>query len=250
MRFSLMVFLLTVAMMNQAYANWIQFGDQSLPCASQYDVVQAKSLYTAQVLDNGTGKLHFIKNPATDKQCASDATKCREDAYLIPGDRVIVSSGTDELSCVLYVSPKGTSKMGFLPANCLDFETNVFAKFDTPEMQGDWTTGNSTITISGRESSFVMIDGEASNGPPSYHTGSIMGPAFLQPEGMLAGYEDNHYDGSEPASGTPGSFDGCRVRLRSLTHFMVVEDNDSCGGQGVSFSGVYIKTNETETPTK
>ncbi|UHS60741.1 hypothetical protein HRR99_03990 [Agrobacterium vaccinii] len=245
MRFSLMVFLLTVAMMNQAYANWIQFGDQSLPCSSQYDVVQAKNLYTATVLDNGTGKLHFVKNPATDKQCASDGTKCEEDAYLIPGDRVIVSSGTAELSCVLYISAKGNSKMGLLPARCLDFETNVFAKFDTQEMQGSWKTGNSTITISGGEnSSFVMIEGDAGNGPPSYHTGSIMGPAFLQPEGMLAGYQDNHYDGTEPAMGTPEPDDGCRVRLRSLTHFMVVEDNDRCGGQGVSFSGVYVKPSE------
>lgn len=175
------LFLLIAASANHAFAGWVEFGDQSLPCSNEYDVATAKSLYTATVLDNGSGKLHFVKDPAQDKQCASDRTKCQEDAYLIPGDRVIVSSGSAKLACVTYISPKGRSAMGLLPASCLSFESNFFAKFDTPEMLGDWARGSTAqITLAKEDDSSLHIDGEATRGPPSYNTGSISGPAFYR----------------------------------------------------------------------
>lgn len=241
MRLLPICFTLMTLTSTNAWAGWIEFGDQSLPCSSQYDVIGAAELYTATINKNGAEKVHFIKTKAEDSTCPSDSASCIQEAYLVPGDRVIVSAGSGTLACVTYISPKGPSKMGLLPAPRLDFETNFFAKLDSKEMLGTWSSDASEVSLSKGDSGFITIDGDATRGPPSYNSGSIFGPAFISSEGMTAGYEEEHYDGEKAASDPAELSGGCRVRIRSLTHYLVIDDNDRCGGQGVTFSGVYIK---------
>lgn len=58
---------------------------------------------------------------------------------------------------------------------------------------------------------------------------------------QLAGYDAAQYRGDAPANNARSSEEGCRVRFRFAGHYLLVDDNGVCGGNGVSFSGVYTK---------
>lgn len=88
----------------------------------------------------------------------------------------------------------------------------------------------------------MLVEGEATLGPPSYNFGNLSGPAYVGGVGDVAGYSDRHYSGDKVASAPFEAGDSCRARFRTTGRYLIVDDNEQCGGNRVSFTGIYVKT--------
>jgi len=62
-------------------------------------------------------------------------------------------------------------------------------------------------------------------------------PAQATPQGDTIAFVD---DGSIAFEKTDAG--ECRVRMQRVGALLMVEDNDGCGGAGVTFSGLYRRT--------
>jgi hypothetical protein len=194
-------------------------------------------------------RLHFLApQSAETPNCPSLSEECRLPAYLVAGDEVLITEfGSEGLACAHYISATGKVSSGWLDKSKLAAYGDDVVAFDSPEAYGEWVNAlyDSTITISPSaegEGAYVLVEGDASRGPPSYNMGAFGGPAYMSDNNRLAGYEDVHYGGEEPASAPRTPMDSCRIRFRFAGHYLHVDDNNLCGGHGVTFSGVYAKT--------
>lgn len=52
--------------------------------------------------------VHLVKDGPTQPGCPNQTPACTERAYLVSGDRVIVSGRRDAFACVTYVNAKGS----------------------------------------------------------------------------------------------------------------------------------------------
>jgi hypothetical protein len=221
--------------------NWVQFGDQAPDCVS-FDAT-VDSTPKVAVVDPAQGQLHFIANAAQADACPSLEASCQRPGYLVGGDTVVVTSSTAEIACVHFVSREGRMTSGLVPAAALNVKGMTDATLNGADELGTWKTPGATITFRPGNEDFILVEGDASLGPPGYHTGSIAGPVYLSDNDTLGGYSEARYAGDRPPADVKADDEpGCLVRLRLLDReFLVVDDNDRCGGQGVSFNGLYRK---------
>src|SRR5690606_31981978 len=84
---------------------------------------------------------------------------------------------------------------------------------------------------------------------PGYNFGEFNGPAFMADNNQLAGYHSAQYRGDAPAIAPGIHEDGCRVHFRVAGHYLLVDDNSACGGNGVRVSGICAKTHKNEEYT-
>ncbi len=184
-------------------------------------------------------RVHFIKSVTDDAACPADTATCRQKAYLVPGDMVLLGKAFPDkdhatFSCVVYESPaakKSRWSGGWLPSASLA----PVARAPAPgrsDWTGKWTHGGGDITIANGSNGTVTIKGEAFyEAAQNVHTGVI--DAKAKPERDLLQFAD---DGS-------GAFDapdaGCQVRMQRVDALLVVEDNNNCGGELVTFTGFY-----------
>jgi hypothetical protein len=169
-----------------------------------------------------------------DRSGCPGAAQCRRRGYVMPGDMLIESSARGGFSFVTYV-PKGGGKAttGWIESAAL-----VPVPLNAPRAAdwiGAWVgpdDSNMDITLGGK-AGIVHVEGEALWGQydpekvkrGSVHVGQISGD--MTPLGLTALYRDGE-----------GEYD-CRVDLRLLGPYLLVEDNGNCGGASVTFNGVY-----------
>lgn len=226
-----------------AHANsWIAFGDGDLSCS--FFLAGESRPHVATVAPVGEKRLHFIDDGQDKrKQCPSLEPACRSQAYLLPGDEVVVTKSNGAFACAHHVDRRGRQTSGLVHAPSLDFQGWQEPKLNGRAGLGRWKAAGASIDIRKGTEDFVILAGDAWLGPPKYRTGAIEGPAFLTDNDSIAGYQGDQYRGNRPpVAPDEASEPGCRVRLRLLNrHFLIVDDNDRCGGQGVSFAGLYRK---------
>jgi hypothetical protein len=196
------------------------------------------------VVSKSTPRLNFIKNASAQKGCPSSIPACQESGYLVPGDRIIVSTIENGFVCADYVNTKGFARAGWLPRSAITLlPERRSLRLDS--WIGQWKGGpEQSISIKTTpQPGAVRVRGEASFGAfePSARspealvsTGEI--DAVLTPTGNILAFT--------MGNGTTLPYDqgdeyDCRVRMRLLGSFMLVEDNRKCGGINVSFSGAY-----------
>lgn len=202
------------------------------------------------IVRDGVEQLHFIAPQSAERpNCPSLDAACKLTSFVVPGDQVLITGFLgNSLACTRYISPDGKMTSGVLDTSALG-NTNVFELLDTPNIVGEWRRDNTaSIEIQRYDGLFLVIHGEAALPPPSTRTGTIEGPAFIGGVGDVAGYSTRHYAGDKlPTAASEANDDACNVRFRSTGYYLLVDDNDRCGGQGVSFTGVYVKA---KTPGK
>ena len=226
-------------------------------CSGSAWACEASDLYglddfPVPVVSAEVSRLHFLA-PASSKTpgCPSASKQCELPTYLVAGDEVLMTDfaeGEDGLVCAHYISPAGKVTSGWLDNSALTYRGDSMVRFDSADAYGDWVNGlqDATITIAPAEaadSDYVLVSGDATRGPPSYNTGSFAGPAYMTDNNWRAGYDSDQYRGDAPASSPRSPSDGCRIRFRFAGHYLLVDDNMICGGNGVTFSGVYAKKN-------
>lgn len=193
-------------------------------------------------------RLHFAASPGVAApDCPSRAENCRTGAFVVAGNEVLVTwPAVDGFVCAHFVSPEGRTTSGWLDKAALRIQGDSRVRVDSAEAYGRWVNGlaDASIRIAPGGPGYVLVEGEATRGPPSYNSGAFAGPAYTGegPRGPVAGYEAGHYHGERPARTPPApDTSGCRIRFRFAGHYLLVDDNDACGGNGVSFSGIYAK---------
>ncbi len=162
-----------------------------------------------------------------DEGCPGPAAKCRQKAYLIPGDRVIVSHAFGDWLCAWYQPARGTETVGWLPAGRLEVTA---AEVDPPAASwlGEWGFYDNSLKLSrGKEAGALRVEGAATwvgINPGNVHVGEVSDEGVPAGNVLRLGGEDE-YD--------------CRATLRLVGPYLVVSDNKQCGGANVTFDGVY-----------
>ena len=219
-------------------------------CVDLPDLATAGPLTTALVRQ-GVAKSHFYKGAPTDKAsaCPGFSDKCWEKAYVVAGDRMIVSGSVGDFVCAHFVAPRKRGKETFneiVRAGWLtsaDLAPEPAAK--PPAWTGDWTRVEAAIAIrAGRQPGMLTIKGDATFGsldPDRVKRGAVN-------MGEIAG-EAKPLDGELSfAMGDKGAIPvtkadetDCKVWMRRVGPWLLVEDNRQCGGANVSFSGLYTR---------
>jgi hypothetical protein len=180
---------------------------------------------------------YFVKNASDNAACPADTDACQDNAYLIPGNLVMLGKTNAAYACVAYESaqakqPRWTN--GWLPAASL----SPVALAPAParaDWTGDWRHASGAITIANGANGTLTIHGEAFyQAAQDVHTGVI--DARAKPAQGLLAFAD---DGS--VAFDKASADSCLVRMRRVEALLVVEDNGGCGGALVTFTGFYRK---------
>ena len=232
----------------------------SAPCARADDsacdgfgTLEPNKPLSLGTVTSASPRVNFVKSGLDQKGCPSSAPECRDRAYLVPGDQVIVSQAHGDFACASYVNPKGLVRAGWLPRTALANSPDQTGT-RLEDWVGRWRAPEQTIVI--REATpagMLKIQGEATFGALStdrvnrgaVNTGSI--EAVAKPQGSALAFTMG------PNATLPynqGAETDCRVRLRLLGPFLLAQDNRNCGGLNVSFSGAYRKgiTSNSKVP--
>jgi hypothetical protein len=218
-----------------------QAGDADCDVYSAFEPVDRLTLGAVTTSER---RVNFAKNDGVQTGCPSDAAACREQAYVVPGDKVIVGRRFGSFTCASYVTPKGLGRAGWLPSAAITPLPDQTSS--SPESWvGNWQAPEKSIVIRRNASSDGLdLTGSATWGgqdPDRVKRGAVNTGAFeamAKPNGSSLAFtvgvrETLPYDKSTDAD--------CSVRLRLLESFLLVQDNGRCGGMNVSFSGAYNK---------
>jgi hypothetical protein len=183
----------------------------------------------------GAPKVFYVKSAWEAESCPSDSEACRRKAYLVPGDLVLSGKTHGPCTCIAYQSPRGKKQVwtsGWIPSVSL----SVVAPSHPTRLSdwiGTWSHAGGEITIKPGENGKLSIQGlHVYRAALNVHTGTI--EAEAQPAaGMLAFAGDGTTPFDDPEE------DACRVRMQRLGAFLVVEDDGTCGGIMVTFTGFY-----------
>jgi hypothetical protein len=186
-------------------------------------------------------RVYFLKNAADDPTCPTCTAACQQKAYLIPGNLVLIGKTFSDktgaaYACVVYESAQAKKVRwtdGWLPAASLVPVTSAPAPA-LSDWTGDWVHAGGNITITNGAKGALVIQGEAFyDAAMNVHTGVVA--ATATPVRGLLEFAD---DGSVAFDSKDAE---CLVRMRRVDALLVVEDNDGCGGELVTFTGFYRK---------
>lgn len=162
---------------------------------------------------------------------ACDQAACREHAYVVPGDRVVVFARAGTRSCVAFARTRETT--GWVDSDRLQRD-EAASHPPLSAWKGDWHDGDDHIHFDPAAEGRLRIDADAYY--PSKHPGPNA-PANWPHFGEMAGLATVSGDRADYRDGQ-GEYD-CRATFRLLGEYLLVNDDEHCGGQNVRFRGVY-----------
>lgn len=163
-----------------------------------------------------------------DENCPN-GKNCRQKAYLIAGNEVIVSRKFGDWACSWYQPKKGFETVGWISLKNLEFTPMVQGIED---YQGKWNYYDNEIEIKKTADPKVFeIKGLAfwKGMGGNVHTGELDGKGIWNEKILLYGEDDK----SEYA---------CKAKIDLVWKYLIVSDNLNCGGVNVTFSGVYRRS--------
>ncbi|MFC0283603.1 hypothetical protein ACFFJB_08300 [Camelimonas abortus] len=217
-------------------------------CAGGPDLSRPDELATAKV---SAARAHFYRGGPG---CPAFRKTCRETAYVVAGDRVIVSGSAGDFVCAHYVASRRRAgvtlpeivRSGWLSAAELTPEPAAVPA-GPDAWTGTWRRVEAQIRIApGRDPGTLAVAGEATFGGldparvkrGAVNTGEFSGEARPQGGGLSFAVTA---DGFAPAE--RGDESSCKVWLRRVGPWLLAEDNGLCGGANVSFRGLYSRAN-------
>jgi hypothetical protein len=188
-----------------------------------------------------TPRANFIKSPYDDdfkaESCPAATEACRKKSYLVTGDLVLTGKTRGEFTCVSYQAPtekRPAWTTGWLPTAALT-PVAPAATQEEKDWIGNWDHPYGSIEIKrGGLGGRLKIEGiMVVPTARDFHNGAISAEA--KPHNGTIAFLD---DGTLPFE-TKCEDMSCRVRMRRIGPWLMVEDNGGCGGAGVSFTGLY-----------
>jgi hypothetical protein len=179
-------------------------------------------------------RVDFVRNGDVNLRCPSVERGCRDKAFLVARDLVVIGRRLDEFVCVDYWTAKST-RSGWLPAIAL---SPAKVSVNPADWSGDWKRVEAEIKIS-TNAGKLQAEGHATYGalnPDRVKRGAVNLGEFSGPVVLAEGqgtFADKDVDGNKPDS------PGCRIRMARAEKSLFVQDNGQCGGMNVSFTGLY-----------
>lgn len=193
------------------------------------------------VIQSSAARVRFVKDDVLQRGCPNAGAACEGAAYLTQGDVVLTGPVEGRYTCAGFMGARGTTTMGWLPSEAL------VAQGDAERLPGDWngrwTAPEQDLMIVPAEAGALLVKGDATwgMGDPErrrrggVHIGEVAGTA--RPiDGVLA---FTMGDDGKTLPYDAGDEFTCRVRMVRRGPYLVVRDNNACGGANVSFSGFY-----------
>jgi hypothetical protein len=185
-------------------------------------------------------RVHFVKDFLTQHGCPDQTPACVDKAYLVPGDRLIVTKRFDAFICAIYLNPKGNPRIGWLPADAVAYDTvKPIALTDwVGKWSWKWSYGDGDIDIGvaeGKTGTLSIFGVGTSN---LLHEGQIWGEVAPTGDRLSFAMGD---DGTTLPYEKGGESD-CKIQMQRLGPWLIVNDEGFCpGGLNVSFRGVYTR---------
>ena len=219
--------------------------------------------------NNRTGQVYFAARVKAGNPTLGNRVKlcpipggghCPTHRYLVAGDVALVNEVRGTQAHIVFVNRVGKWSEGWLArAQLVRLPVSQEAQSG---WAGTWATDEKEIKIwQSRGDGFLIAQGTATWGaddPERVQRGAVHLGDFLakfRPHGDMAAFaegdETDHETGllfrdSEGYVHKTLAFEAkrafiCKVRLRKIGIYLVVEDNGNCGGANVTFSDVYRK---------
>lgn len=153
---------------------------------------------------------------------------CREKAYIVPGDKVVVAGEYKGFVCSWYTPVRGLPTVGWIKSSDLTL-SSPSTRTSLSSWLGSWAYADNTITFTNNKlRGWLNVTGEAfwRGLGDNIHIGEI--DDRVEPKRNIVNVGAREYD--EYA---------CKATIRMIGTFLVVRDNMNCGGANVTFSGVY-----------
>jgi hypothetical protein len=195
-------------------ANWCRNGAFARD-AQEFGLARVKGGKGARVYFNGE-----------EEGCPGPAAKCRQKAYVIPGDEVITSRTFGDWVCVWYQPARGRETVGWLAAESLSAVATAESA-PLASWLGTWGFYDNEVRVSrGRRVDVLSVSGNATwvgVNPGNAHVGEVSGSGTPVDNVLTLGEDP----------------EDCQATLRLVGPYLVVSDNKQCGGVNVTFDGVY-----------
>ncbi|HEX6624068.1 MAG TPA: hypothetical protein VF064_10180 [Pyrinomonadaceae bacterium] len=170
-------------------------------------------------------RAYFFGDASED--CPGAGAKCRQRAYVLPGDAVVVSRRLGDYVCAWFAPARGPETVGWLRAEQVSL-SEADAGPPLARWLGAWEYAGQSLDIRrGKKAGALAVSGQAfwRGQGDNVHVGEVEFEAA--PAGNVLKLEENE--------------DLCSVRLQLVGPFLVVSDNLKCGGLNVTFNGIYRK---------
>ena len=208
-------------------------------------IALVESIASARIIGPSVRVYFVLGQSDKTPTCPSMAPECRARAFLVPGNDVLIGSSSNGFHCATYRSSTGVETGGYLPAAAIALPLRAEVK--PVDWVGTWRRdrdANIKLTLAAGGQA-ITVDGDATWGSfdpqrvkrGAVHEGNLDETAV--PHGNLIALGQGYDGSSSPLDKT--AITDCLVRLRLFGRYLVVEDNQSCGGANVSFTGVYTR---------
>jgi len=197
--------------------------DESKWCRNGLFPSQQQDIGLARTV--GASRIYFYNDAGTTDGCPRVDKSCRDRSYLITGQEVLVSKRVPGFACAYYPSKNGGSA-GWIEEDRLAREAG--RPDPHPPLsawRGKWISDPNSISLSVSKGKLV------GSGQAYYRTAETE--------------NDGEFDGTAAPQGNHVVFaagsgqDDCRVSMVLVGPYLVVDDNNACGGMNVTFRGVY-----------
>lgn len=156
---------------------------------------------------------------------------CRGKAYVVPGDRLIVSRSFGDFGCAWFEPAEGLPRIGWIKLASLKF-SNTLTKAPLTAWLGEWRYADNSIKFTHNKlAGFLNVTGDAlwRGAGDNVHIGEL--DERVEPNGNTL-----------KVGATETDEFACKVTMQLIGEFLVADDNMRCGGANVTFSGVYRRT--------
>jgi hypothetical protein len=182
----------------------------------------------------------------TTPDCGDSAAGCVRRGYVVPGNELIVTARSGSRLCAVFVARNGSEFWGWLPAQALKVTTPAVTLAD---WAGRWTQTEASVAITTSGNRSLSIKGDATYGassPDRVRRGAInIGniEAMVTPTGNALDFAMHSEGGATQTVpwASAAEYD-CAVRMKRVGPWLVVDDNNNCGGMNVTFRGIYQRT--------
>ncbi|WP_156295412.1 hypothetical protein [Methylobacterium aquaticum] len=196
-------------------------------------------------IKSGEARVPFVKGTSTRKGCPGPDPACREKAFLVPGNLVILGNTLPGFVCATYVGKTGAVRAGWVPETAV-VPPPTSAAPSVTDWTGTWTAPEQTVVIRpGKAPGTLGVKGDATFGaldPDRVRRGAVnIGEVAGEtaPTGADLAFTMGDKGTLPYSAGDPSD---CRLRLKLLPPFLLAEDNAACGGMNVTFTNVYRRT--------
>jgi hypothetical protein len=172
-------------------------------------------------------RLYFVHGGAEMPSCPDASPACRSPSYVIAGDIVLTGRTLGPYTCALAVDVHGRRTEGWLPTADLQ----PFPPLAIADWYGFWVAppDNRRITIQHVDDKRVVITAELYG---------VVISGEIEPQGDRVEFAIGPE--GKPIPVAAAAEKACRLRLRTVGAYLLVEAGDTCGYG--AFGGVYLRS--------